>query len=261
MLSALWQYKAYIIRNAVGELKYRYAGSTIGFIWHILNPLLQIVVYTVVFSTIMSAKLPGIDGMGGFSLYLCAGMFAWLSFQEILTRGTNTFQESSAFLKKLPVPEVVFVAQKVLSSFFSCSINYGIIFVYATLLLKTLTPFWLLVPLVLVLFSLAGFGLAMFLGALNVFFKDLSQIIGIILMVWMWLTPIVYVKEILPDTLLGTVKLNPVYHFIEALHQVIVYQQAPSPTSWVVMFTFAALCIVIGWYTLKKLSKEIRDLL
>ena len=116
MFRALYEYRNYIISNAAGELRYRYAGSSLGFFWNIVNPVLQIVVYTFVFSNIMKAKMDGIESTSGFSLYLCAGMFAWISFQECVARGAGVYTECSSFLKKLPVPEYVFVAQKSLSS-------------------------------------------------------------------------------------------------------------------------------------------------
>ncbi len=259
MLKSLLEYKDYIIANAIGELKFRYAGSSMGFFWNILNPLFQILVYTYVFSNIMKAKLNSLESTGSFSLYLCAGMFAWLAFQECINRGTNTFIENSSFLKKLPVPEIVFLAQKALSTFFSCVINYVLIFVYGIIILKSISIYWVLVPIILILFILFSFGVSIFLSTLNVFFRDTVQIVGVLMMIWMWITPIVYVREILPDNFVGLLNFNVAVPYINALQQIIVFGKVPPALDFFKMFIITALSIVIGYIFLKKYEQEIRD--
>lgn len=261
MFKTLMENKEYIVSNAKGELKYRYAGSMIGFFWNILNPLLQIIVYTFVFSAIMKAKLSSLETTGSFSLYLCAGMFGWLSFQECLNRGTNTFVENSSFLKKLPIPEIVFLAQKTLSTFLSCIINYSLIFVYSLIILRRTTISWLLIPIILLLFIALGFGISMFLSTLNVFFRDAVQLVGVLMMIWMWVTPIVYVKEILPESLIEVLNFNIAYPYINALQQIIVFNTLPPLGDFIKMLTFTATSIVLGYIFLRRYSKELRDLL
>ncbi len=261
MIKSLFEYKDYILANAIGELKFRYAGSSMGFFWNILNPLFQIIVYTFVFSNIMKAKLDTLDSTGSFSLYLCAGMFGWLAFQECINRGTNTFIENSSFLKKLPVPEIVFLAQKALSTYFSCIINYLLIFIYGIIILKSVSLYWMIVPVILILFILFGFGLSIFLSTLNVFFRDTTQIIGVLIMIWMWITPIVYVKEILPSQFLGLININPAYPYINALQQIIVFGQIPPAMDFIKMVCFTIISNVIGFLFLRKYAQEIRDLI
>lgn len=260
MFKAIYEYRNYIISNALGELKYRYAGSSLGFFWNIINPILQIVVYTFVFSNIMQARMDALKSTSGFSLYLCAGMFAWLAFDECVTRGSNTFVESSSFLKKLSVPEYVFVAQKSLSSFFSCLIYYVIILGYSIIVSGPITIYWLYVPIVLVLLMLFGYGLALLLATINVFFRDTVQIVGVIMMIWMWITPIVYVKEILPEQYLDIMNFNIVYPFINSLQQIIVFGNAPQPMDFVKMLIIAICSVLLGYYVTSKNIAEVRDL-
>lgn len=260
MFKVIYQYRDYIVNNAVGELKYRYAGSSLGFFWNIVNPILQIIVYTFVFSNIMQAKMESLKGTSGFSLYLCAGMFGWLAFNECVTRGTNTFIECSSFLQKLSVPEYIFVAQKSLSSLFSCLINYIIIFSYSVFVSGPITLYWLYIPVILVLFLLFAHGLAMFLATINVFFRDTIQIINVIMMIWMWITPIVYVKEILPPQYWAILNINIVYPFIKTLQQIIVFGQAPEIIEIVKMLAITGGSIFIGYFFMKKNISEIRDL-
>lgn len=261
MVKALFEFRNYIVSNAVGELKYRFAGSSLGFFWNIINPILQIMVYTFVFSDIMRARMENINSTGGFSLYLCAGMFAWIAFNECLVRGANTFVECSSFLKKLSVPEYVFVAQKTLSSFFCVLINYAIIFVYSIIITGRVTFLWLWVPLILFLLLVFGFGLALLLATVNVFFQDTVQIINVLMMIWMWTTPIVYVKDILPEKFEQLLKFNPVYPFISSLQEIIVFGGAINMLSLVKMLMLALCSMLIGYLFTKRNIAEIRDLI
>ena len=259
MLKSLYTYRNYIVSNAVGELKYRFAGSSLGFFWNIINPILQIIVYTFVFSNIMQAKMEALNGTSGFSLYLCAGMFAWLAFNECVSRGTNTFIESSSFLKKLSVPEYVFIAQKALSSLLSCFINYVIILGYSIIVSGKVSVYWLFVPLILIFMILCGYGLSLFLATINVFLRDTIQVVNVFMMIWMWLTPIVYVKEILPEQYVGILNFNIIYPFIDSLQQIIVFGNAPSIEAMVKMVIISSVCVFIGYFVTKKNISEIRD--
>ncbi len=261
MIKALYEYRNYIISNATGELKYRFAGSSLGFFWNIINPILQIIVYTFVFSDIMKAKMDVIESTSGFSLYLCAGMFAWIAFNECVARGANTFVECSSFLKKLSVPEYVFVAQKSLSSLLSCLINYIIIFFYGWIVTGKVSLYWIAVPFILGGLMLFGFGLALLLATINVFFQDTVQIVNVLMMIMMWMTPIVYVKTILPENLIGFLKFNPVYPYVDSLQQIIVLGQAPSTENVIKMLVIVPVSILIGYAVTHKNISEIRDMI
>lgn len=260
MLDAIYRYRNYIISNAISELKYRYAGSSLGFFWNIVNPVLQIIVYTFVFSNIMQSKMEALKNTSGFSLYLCAGMFGWLAFNECVARGANTFVEVSSFLKKLSVPEYVFVAQKSLASLLNCLLNYVIIFIYSIIVSGAITIYWLYVPIVLILLLMFGHGLAMLFATINVFFRDTVQIINVLLMIMMWITPIVYVPEILPEVYQRILNFNILYPFIHSLQQIIVFGNTPDFMDFIKMIIIAVCSVALGCVITKKNISEIRDL-
>ncbi len=110
-LRVFWIYRLFIWRSAISDLRYRYAGSAMGIFWNVLIPLLQILILTVVFSQIMAVRLPGAGSTEVFAIYLCSGLLPWLGFSECVSRGTQSFLENATYLKKLPIPEQIFVAQ------------------------------------------------------------------------------------------------------------------------------------------------------
>jgi len=200
-----------------------------GVFWNVLIPLAQILIYTLVFSQIMKARLPGAGSTVVFAIYLCSGLLPWLGFSECVSRGTQSFLENANYLKKLPIPEQIFVAQNAVGGTLSIGISMSLLFVLTVVLKGEITRTWLAVPIVILLFQSFGFGLGLMLGSLNVFFRDIGQGLGILLQMWMWLTPIIYVKDILPTLFQELLVFNPAFPFIDSLQGIIVRGLWPTP--------------------------------
>jgi lipopolysaccharide transport system permease protein len=261
MVVNLWRYKGFILQNAASDLRHRYAGSAMGVFWNVLNPLAQITVYTVVFSKVMAARLPGSSSAAGFAVYLCAGLLPWIAFSECISRGANAFIENENYLKKLPIPEHVFVAQAAASATLNLLISMTLLFVISASAGAGVGWTWLAVPPVLALFQGFGFGIGLLLGTLNVFFRDIGQMLSIGLQLWMWLTPVVYLKEIVPEGLLPLIEMNPAYAFIDSLHQCVIYGELPAGRHWAAMAAWAFFAAVLGYAVLRRLRGEIRDVI
>ena len=197
----------------------------------------------------------------GFAIYLCAGLIPWLSFSETVTRCTNSFVENANYLKKLAIPEQVFVAQDAGSSFLSLMIGMALLVAICCTLGHYPGWSWLALPLILILLQGFGFGLGLLLGVLNTFFRDISQALGLCMQLWFWVTPIVYTENILPPWLREWLPLNPAYPFIHALHTVIVDKGWPTGNVLATMCYLAFGFPVLGYLVLKKLRPEIRDVL
>ncbi len=256
-----WNYRLFIWRSAMSDLRHRYAGSSMGVFWNVLIPLAQILIYTLVFSQIMKIRLPGAGSTVVFAIYLCSGLLPWLGFSECVSQGTQSFLENANYLKKLPIPEQIFVAQNAVGGTLSVGISMSLLFVLTVVLQGAITWTWMAVPMVILLFQSFGFGLGLILGSLNVFFRDIGQGLGILLQMWMWLTPIVYVKEILPALFQKFLVFNPVFPFIDALQGIIVGGLWPAPWHWGLMTFWALTAPLAGYIILGKLRTEIRDVI
>jgi lipopolysaccharide transport system permease protein len=261
MIISIWNYRDFIWRSAWRDLRHRYAGSSMGFLWNVLNPLFQIVLYTLVFSQLMVIRLPGLPSAFGFAIYLCAGLIPWIGFSDTVSRCTNSFVENANYLRKLAIPEQVFVAQNAGSSFLSLLIGMTLLVAISSLLGHYPSWSWLCLPVVLILLQGFGFGLGLFLGVLNVFFRDISQGIGLFLQLWFWATPIVYTENILPAWLEKGLIFNPAYPFIHSLQTVIVDKAWPAGNLWAAMILLSLVLPLSGYLVLKKLRPELRDVL
>ena len=106
MLRALWAYRGFISGSVKREFQSKYRNSLLGAAWTVINPLAMIVVYTVIFSQVMKARLPGVDSAFAYSIYLCAGLLTWGFFAEIVGRAQNVFIEHANLMKKLSFPRM-----------------------------------------------------------------------------------------------------------------------------------------------------------
>jgi len=245
MLHTLWAYRGFIQGSVKRELQSKYRNSLLGGAWMVLNPLSMIIVYTVVFSQVMRARLPGVESNFAFSIYLCAGILTWGLFAEISGRAQNTFIENANLLKKLNFPRLCLPVIVVANALINFVIVFGLftIFLIITGNFPGL-PFLGLIPVILLL-VLFGIGLGITLGILNVFFRDVGQFYGIALTFWFWLTPIVYPRSILPEFAQFWMDFNPMAAIVGAFQLVLTQGQWPNWINlWPILLLSCALCLL-----------------
>ncbi|MCK2127066.1 ABC transporter permease [Thauera aromatica] len=241
LLRPLWTYRGFIAESVSREFHSRYRGTQFGWIWAIIQPLAMLLVYTLVFSRVMRAGLPGHTSPWAYSIYLCAGLLAWGLFSELLSRSVGIFVSNANLLKKVSLPKLTLPAVVVVSGL----INYGIvmgIFV-AFLFLVEQFPGWVVlaaIPVVLLLVCLA-LGLGILLGTINVFYRDVEQMLGVVMQFWFWLTPVVYVARALPGTVAEWMWINPMWGIVHALQGIFLDARPPE---WHTLLWPAAVAVV-----------------
>jgi lipopolysaccharide transport system permease protein len=266
MLMSLYQYRKFILRSSLEELRHRYAGSTMGVLWNIFIPLMQIGIYTIVFTTLYYGRSTGPIGrfannQFAYVFFLCAGFLPWFGFADCITQGTNSLLANARYLTKMALPEAIFMAKVAVSATITTLTSLLLMILLGIPVGLPIGWSYLAVPLVVVLFQSFGFGVVLVLGTLNVFFQDVRQAIGLILHMWMWLTPIIYSEELLPAWLRPWLHLNPTYSFITAFRQLFMFDQIPSPQLWATMIGWAIVSIACGWLVLSRLRDDLRDTL
>jgi lipopolysaccharide transport system permease protein len=257
--TSLWNYRGYILAGALRELKERYAGSGMGILWHVVTPLTQIAVYFVVFSRFMGTRV-GIS-QEAYAIFLCAGILPWFVFAECVGRGTTSLLLNEGYLKKLAIPEGVFVAQTVTTSGLTLGLYTVALLIMALVTGTRPHPAWVLIPAVLVLFLALGFGLALILATITVFFRDVTQIMGIVLQFWFWLTPIVYDETSLGPRLTEVMRWNPPTAYILAIRRLLIEGTIPAAGDWLWMVGLGLLLPALGASILQRLSSDLRDAL
>lgn len=256
---SLHGYRGFILGSVQREFQARYRNSLFGALWPIFNPLSMIVVYTVIFSHIMRARLPGVDDSMAYSVYLCAGLLAWGLFSEITLRSQNMFLENANLLKKISFPRICLPVIVLCNA----AINFAII-IALFLGFLLVTGRWpgmallALIPLIAVQMMFCA-GLGMVLGVLNVFFRDVGQLFGICLQFWFWLTPIVYPITILPEWVQRLLQLNPLTNLFSSYQNLFLYGQWPVWSSLLPSFVTAVLFCLIGLRLFRQRVGEMVD--
>lgn len=259
MLRALWAYRGFITGSVKREFQSKYRNSLLGAAWTVLNPLAMIIVYTVIFSQVMRAKLPGVDSTFAYSIYLCAGVLTWGLFAEILGRGQNVFLEHANMIKKLSFPRICLPVIVILNAGLNFAIIFGLFSLF--LVVSGTFPGWSYlaifpVLLILILFSI---GLAIIIGVLNVFFRDVGHFFGIFLQFWFWFTPIVYPATILPEKVKPLISLNPMATIIAAFQGILVTGTLPDWGSLLPITLLSIALCIFGMRLFRKRSGEMVD--
>lgn len=259
MLRGLWAYRGFVLGSVKREFQSKYVNAMLGAVWSLLSPLAMILVYTVIFSEVMRAKLPGNDSTAAYSIYLCAGILTWGLFAEIVARGQNMFLEQANLLKKISFPRICLPVIVVLNAL----VNFGVIFglFLAYLIVSGHFPgavFFAIVP-VLLLQILLAIGLGMVTGILNVFFRDVGQFVTIAMQFWFWLTPIVYPASILPEDVRPMLAYNPMAAVVQAHQAILVEGRLPDWNSLIPASLLALLLCILGLRLFRKRSGEMVD--
>ena len=241
------------------QFRARYLQSLLGSAWALLNPAAMIAIYTVIFSQVMRARLPGVDDTFSYSIYVCAGLLPWTYFSELVGRSLTVFLDHAGLLKKVSFPRSSLPLIVLLSS----TVNFAILFGLFLVVLAAVGRFpgWVVLALVplLVLQQAFALGLGTVLGVLNVFFRDVAQLVGVALQFWFWLTPIVYSPAILPEWARGAVAWNPMTQLVGAYQQILVAGVAPAWWTLRLHAVGAGLALALAVLVFDRLSGEMVD--
>ncbi len=251
-----------LIRTLVRrDVMSRYTGSFGGAFWAVLNPLMLMLTYFFVFGVVMNTKFDNDPSRTGFALYFLAGMLPWLAFSESIGRAPFVLLEHRNFIKKLVFPvetlPINLVVSGLVTEFFGL-----ILFVVSLAILRGHIPATVIyLPLALVPQILLTAGLAWFLSALAVFLRDLGQVIGYLLTVLMFLTPIFYPESKVPAVVAEVLKFNPIYVLVRAYRATLLEGQAPDFSSLAALTLIALVVLIAGHAWFYKLRKSFPDLI
>ena len=221
------------------EIKGRYAGSMFGLIWSILLPLANLAIYIFVFTTIFKIRLRPGDGTESFVLYLLCGFLPWMMFAEAVGSSPVTFVGKSNLITKVAFPIELLPVSSVMVVFIMNSIGFVLLLCFLTAQGQADIT-WLILPVVMGLHMLFTLGLVVLIASLSVFIRDIQQVIGIVLSLWMYLTPILYPVTMVPESIQWILYLNPMCPYIELYHQVLLRKSV----SWPMLANCLALAVI-----------------
>lgn len=253
-LKEIYAYREMILMLVRRDLRGRYKGSVLGFAWTFLNPLLQLVVYTIVFSTIMRT------GIDKFYLFLFVALIPWTFFAASLTGGSSSVLSQGNMVKKIYFPREVLPIAYVTTNFINMLYCFIVIFIVVFFSGVGFNFHALLyLPLVMAVEYVICLGFAMLASAITVYCRDLEYMLGIISMMWMYLTPIIYPITMVPKKYLPFFMLNPMTPIITAYRDILYYAKIPETGTLFHTLLMGALVLGIGWCIFDKLSRHFAE--
>lgn len=231
-----------LLKNLVlKDLKLKYRGSIFGFLWSLVNPLIMITVYTVVFTFILRVRSEG------FAFFVLLGILGWTFFAQAMTMSSGAIIDNAALIKSLNFPRAILPTSVVLFNLAQYLLTV-VVFLPVMLLVyrAPLTPYMLLFPVFLGLQATFTIGVAFILSTATAFFRDVRHLIDVSLLVLFWATPVVYELRQVPETLRLPIMMSPMSPYIVAYQQLFYYRQPPDATVWFLATAYALIAIIAG---------------
>lgn len=258
---AVWAYRFFILSSIKTEFRSRFVRSKFGGLWIVLHPLALVLIYALILSQIMTAKLPGVATQYAYPIYILSGMVGWTLFSEILGRSLTVFIDNGNLIQKMSFPKLALP----LITIGSALVNFMMLFIMMFVVFGFLghlpyhAIYW--IPLLVLLTVGLAVGLGLFFGVINVFIRDVGQIMNIVLQFWFWLTPIVYMMSIVPEKYHWIFMLNPMTSITMGYQNVLLYDKAPDLSVLVYPTVFAFVFLVLAMIIFKKANEEMADVL
>lgn len=249
LFKELYQYRELLKTNIKKEIRGKYKGAWLGVLWSYLNPLLMLIVYSVVFSEIMKIQIPN------YTMFLFTALIPWNFFVVTISQGSLSVVANGNILKKVYFPREIIPISVVTSAAVNFLISCIIMFAFILFSGLGFSKYILLFPIILFAQYVLLLGITLITSSLTVYVRDLEHIISVILMIMFYGTPIVYSIDMVPDFLKNIIKLNPMTSVINSYRDVLFYQRMPDLQNLGSMMFFALLLLVIGLVTFKNLQK------
>lgn len=246
----LKRYKPLMRELVMRDLKVKYRRSFLGYLWSLLNPLLMMVVMTLVFSNVFRFNIEN------YPLYLICGQTLFSFFNESTNMAMNSILDNGSLIRKVYVPKFIFPISRVLSSFVTMSFSFVAILI---VMLFTRTAFsWtmllVLVPMITLFIFCCGVGLV--LAGLAVHFRDVTHLYSVVTLAWMYGTPIFYPLESVTPQIASIIKLNPMYHYINFFRNLVIYSNIPGPHTWFACIASSLLVLAAGLFIFGRMQKN-----
>ena len=275
-LSEIWRSRELLQNLTNREVRGKYRRTVLGQLWSLVNPIAAILIYTFIFSFIfrLPAQIGDPSGLNNYALWLVCGLLPWLFFNRVLTLGTDSLVANAGLIQKVYFPRIVLPLSLANATFFTWMLEMAVLVVALSLLGAFVLPWLPLVAVFMVIFGLFSVGLAMVFSIINVYFRDLSYLLTVVLQFWFYLTPILYPVELVetqsdklgglagaPITLLDIYSLNPVEGFIEIFRNLLYDNRAPELSTVLIALGWTLVAFGAGAWMYTRKEKMLAELL
>jgi lipopolysaccharide transport system permease protein len=275
-LSDIWGSRELLQNLTNREVRGKYRRTALGQLWSLANPIAAILIYTFIFSFLfrLPAQVGDPSGLNNYALWLVCGLLPWLFFNRVLTIGVDSLVANAGLIQKVYFPRIVLPLSLANATLFTWLLEMGVLVVALSLLGSFVLPWLPLLAAFMVVFALFSVGVAMLLSIANVYFRDLSYLLTIVLQFWFYLTPILYPVDMVATqsdrlgglagtsvTLLNLYQLNPVEGFVEIFRNLLYDNAMPELSRILIALAWAVGAFGAGVWLYSKKERQMAELL
>jgi lipopolysaccharide transport system permease protein len=260
-LGKIYTQRSLIHTFVIRDLRARYIGSFIGFFWSVIHPIVLLISYTFVFHFVFGLRPRPETGTTSFPLFLFCSILPWLFFQETLQRSSTVIIENASLVTKTIFPSEILPLTVMLAGLVNHLIGFAILLGILFFTLGKISVFILFIPVYFFLLMLFTLGLSWFVSSLNVFVRDVSQVLSVILIFWFWFTPIFYSTDQFPANLRFLMRWNPLAHVVAGYRDCLLGMRMPDLSVLALFAILAFLVFAAGGIFFRKTKREFVDVL
>lgn len=249
----LYNYREFLLTSVKKEIRGKYKKSFLGIIWSFLNPLLMLAVYAIIFPLILKVQEKN------YVMFLFTAMIPWNFFTAVVTQGASCIIANGNIIKKVYFPREILPISVVTSGLVNFLISCIIVFIFLCFSGIGFSINLIYLPLIVLIQYLLLLGITFILSSVTVFLRDLEHIIGIVIQVLFYGTPIVYNIATLDPAYAKIINLNPLTPIIQSYRDILYYKVTPNFISLGIIFIFSLVLVVIGYIIFNQLQKKFAE--
>ena len=249
MFKELYRYRQLLKSNVRKEIRGKYKGSFLFFLWSFVNPLLMTLVYAIVFPFLLKSSQPH------YTTFIVIAVLPWNWFTTTISQGTSTILANGGIIKKVYFPREILPISVVTSGLVNFLISCLIIAIFLIFSGIGFSPYILFLPLIIIVQYILQLGLILITSSINVYVRDAEYIINFFVSMLFYATPVLYSMSMFPTWVQGILRLNPMTTIIESYRNIFYYQQAPDLMMLGIVFLVSIGILLLGFFIFKKLEK------
>ncbi len=246
-----WHRKFLIYNLVIRNLKVRYRKSFLGFLWTLIVPIAMTLVYLFVFKYI--AKI----GDANYPILLLSGIIPWTFFATTLASGTDSLVNNFSILTKVPITNVAFPLAEACSAFINLLLSFPVLLVFGTFYGIFPTFSWICLPLIFIMLFLQTYCMSLLLAISNVYLRDVRHMVGILVQIWMYMTPILYSADLIPADILHWFYLNPLFSIFDSIHVIFLNGEWPQKWAYLHMMGWTLALWLMAFMVNEKLKSKL----
>ena len=260
-LRNLVQRRSLVAQLVRRDFQQRYVGSAAGWIWGVIHPLVLLLSWTFIFQVCLKTKLPPGSVTQNYTMFLFCGMLPWLLFQDTVLRSASSMLEQATLITRTLFPAEVVPVSIFLSSLIHHLIALLLVMIASVIVLKSISPMVLLLPLYMLFIGLFAVGVGWFVSSLQVYLRDTAQILTVVMTLWFWFTPIMISEQQIPARFQPLLRLNPMSWIVRAYRDRLLSAHWPSWEEFAVLSAYSGLTFIAGGLFFRHLKRGFADVL